>query len=150
VRYKALHQITAAAGLMTIASFLLATVVSETIGDLELIAEVKKMIVDGLLLLLVCIPLTVISGKRMAALYPNNPYVEAKARRMKWIAINAVIFLIPLALGLNYLAQIGRFDIIFYSLQILEFICGATNIFLFTKMFSDGRQINNSNITLDN
>lgn len=95
-------------------------------------------------------PLTVFSGKRMAIFYPNNPWVEAKAKRMKLIGINAAIFLIPLALILNYFAQNNQLDINFYSLQVLEIICGLANIVLFTKMFRDGRQINNKEFPLDN
>jgi hypothetical protein len=150
VNYKLLHQATATIAFLTIVSFMVFTLVSEFIGDYVLIAVTKKNIVYGLLLLIICMPLTVLSGKKRAVLYPNNPWVEAKAKRMRLIGINAIILLIPLALMLNYLAQNNQLDIYFYSLQALEIICGLANMALFTKMFSNARQINNKVFPLDN
>ncbi len=150
MNYKLLHQTAATIAFATIASFLLSTLTAEFIGDHELIAVVKKAIVYGLSILIICIPLTVISGKRLAAFYPNNLYVKAKTKRMKWIGINAVIFLIPLAITLNYFAQNNQLDMSFYSLQALEIVCGLINIFLFIKMFADGRQIDSKVLALKN
>ncbi|BBB90952.1 MAG TPA: hypothetical protein PKA28_18460 [Methylomusa anaerophila] len=150
MNYKLFHQTTAAIAFLTIVSFLVSTLVSELIGDHNLIAVVKRTIVYGLSILIVCMPLLVVSGRKLAASYPNNPYVGAKAKRMKWIALNAIIFLIPLAVTLNYLAQNNQLNISFYSLQALEIICGSVNILLFGKMYTDGRQINSEVFPLNN
>lgn len=150
MNYKLLHQTTAAIAFLTIMSFMVFTLVSEFSGDHAFIAVTKQNIVYGLLVLIICMPLTVLSGKKRAVLYPNNPWVEAKNRRMKLIGINAIVFLIPLALMLNYLAQNNQINVYFYSLQALEIICGLVNMVLFTKMFNNARQINDKALPLTN
>lgn len=142
MNYKFLHKTAGMIAFATIASFLVATLLSELTGNHELIALAKTTIVYALPILFICMPFTVISGKKQAIAYPNNYWVETKSKRMKLIGINAIILLTPLALALHYFAQNNQFDVKFYSLQVFEIICGLINMLLFSKMVADGRKIN--------
>nr|WP_092069510.1 hypothetical protein [Dendrosporobacter quercicolus]NSL47499.1 DenI [Dendrosporobacter quercicolus DSM 1736]SDL91989.1 hypothetical protein SAMN04488502_1011179 [Dendrosporobacter quercicolus] len=146
---RVFHQITAVIALLTICTFLLSSVTAELIGEPALIAGVKKLIVYGLSIVLICMPLLVASGRKLAAYYPGQPLIEAKTRRMKWIGVNGIVFLTPLAFILDYFAQNAQFDLSFFAFQILEIVCGGVNIFLFSHMFMDGKQISRSKITLE-
>ena len=143
---KAFHQMAAVVALFTIAAFLLSSLAAELSGDPALIARVKKAIVYGLAILVVCMPLLVISGKKLAVSYPGHPLLDRKIRRMKQIGVNAVLFLIPLAFILEYLAGSARLDLNFYAFQALEFVCGGLNLFWLSKMVADGRAFNREKV----
>jgi len=135
------HRLAAIAAFGIIASFMIATIVSEFNGDHELIAIVKKSIYFTIPFLVIFMVITVVSGRKLASSYQHNPYVESKAKRMKWIGLNAFIFLIPLAVVLHLFAESGRIDTTFYLLQLVEIVFGIINLYLFVKMFREGKQI---------
>jgi hypothetical protein len=97
----------AAAGtiaLLTICTFWLSTVAVELVGTPGRIAAVKTAILYGMALL---IPAMVAAGASGAALGRGMklPQVAAKARRMKLIAANGVILLLPSAVFLALRAR---------------------------------------------
>ena len=118
----------AAGGLafLTIAVFWLSTVLSETMGSHEEIALVKTAILFGMAVL---IPSLMIAGGTGFSLGSKwkSPIIAAKARRMRLIALNGVLILLPSAITLAMMAQSGTFDLTFYAVQALELIAGAAN-----------------------
>lgn len=64
--------------------------------------------------------------------------VEAKKKRMPLIAANGLLVLIPCAIVLNRWAAAGSFDTIFYVVQAIELIAGATNFALMGLNVRDG------------
>lgn len=149
MRLKLLNRIASITAFLMIICFMTSSLVSEFIGDHILIAAVKRTILYALLLLIICMILTAVSERKLTILYPNNFYELRRVRRIKWIGLNGAIFLAPLAITLNYLAQNDRIGTTFYLLQSLEIICGLINIFLFIKMFVEGKKINSLNKTSD-
>ena len=59
-------------------------------------------------------------------------------RRMRLIAANGVLILIPAALFLAARAKAGQFDIAFSTVQALELLAGATNLTLLALNMRDG------------
>ena len=57
---------------------------------------------------------------------------------MKIIAANGILILLPSAIFLAMRAQASQFDTIFYAIQGLELIAGATNITLLSQNMKDG------------
>ena len=62
----------------------------------------------------------------------------AKFRRMPWIAANGILILIPAALILASKARAAEFDAVFYAVQALELVAGATNFTLLSLNMRDG------------
>lgn len=149
MRLKLLNRIASITAFLMITCFMTSSLVSEFIGDHILIAAVKRTILYALLLLIICMILTAVSQRKLTILHPNNSYELRRVKRIKCIGLNGAIFLAPLAITLNYLAQNDRIDTTFYLLQSLEIICGLINIFLFIKMFVDEKKVNRLSKTSD-
>lgn len=133
----------AAAGtiaLLTICTFWLSTVAVELVGTPGRIAAVKTAILYGMALL---IPAMVAAGASGAALGRGMklPQVAAKARRMKLIAANGVILLLPSAVFLALRARAGSFDGWFATVQAVELAAGAANITLLSLNLRDGLRL---------
>ena len=133
----------AAAGtiaLSTICTFWLSTVAVELVGGSGQIAAVKTAILYGMALL---IPAMAAAGASGAALGRgmNLPQVAAKARRMKIIAANGVILLLPSAVFLALRARAGSFNGWFATVQAVELMAGATNITLLSLNLRDGLRL---------
>lgn len=138
---KLLYRISSFSAFVLIVGFMFSSLASEFFGDYILIANVKKIIFFTLPLLIICMIITGISARKLTVLYPNIPYNQLVVRRVKYIGLNGVMFLAPLATVLNYLAQNNLINLRFYLLQSLEIFFGLMNIFFFIKMFSDGRKL---------
>ncbi|MGR3758603.1 hypothetical protein ACUXV3_00500 [Roseobacteraceae bacterium NS-SX3] len=133
-------RIHAAAGglaLATISAFWLSTALSELFASHETIAMVKTAILYGMALL---IPAMATAGASGASLGKGwkLPQVAAKARRMKIIAANGLLLLLPSAVFLALKAQAGQFDGWFYAVQFIELAAGAANITLLARNMRDG------------
>ena len=76
-----------------------------------------------------------LAGKRKGGL------IDKKKKRMPFIAANGILILIPAAVYLNHLASNGIFDTLFYSIQALELVAGATNLFLMSLNIRDGMKL---------
>jgi hypothetical protein len=132
-----IHVISACLALATISSFWLSTLVSEALGDHALIVTVKTGVLYGMLVL---IPSMATAGATGAAMGRGwkLPQVARKSRRMKLIAANGLLILLPSAFFLASLARAGNFGGLFYGIQGLELIAGATNITLLSLNMRDG------------
>ena len=67
--------------------------------------------------------------------------IAAKCRRIPFIAANGMLILLPCAFFLNNRASAGQFDSVFYIVQIVELIAGATNLTLLGLSMKDGFSI---------
>lgn len=137
---KTIHPIAGALALLTILTFWLSTVLSELLGPAAMIVTVKTLIPWGLLILIPALMAAggsgfVLSKKR------RGGYVDAKRKRMPFIAANGVLILIPAALFLAWKARAGEFDGAFYSVQLLELAAGAVNLALLGLNMRDGLRI---------
>ena len=137
---KTIHPVAGAVGLLTIATFWLSTVVSELFGSHALVTGVKTTIPWGFLLLVPALATAGGSGFSLAK-GAKTGLVRAKAKRMPFIAGNGILILIPAALFLASKARADEFDGIFYLVQALELIAGATNITLLGLNMRDGLKL---------
>lgn len=136
---KQVHRLAGTAALLLAFSFLSATAYAELMHDPALIYRVKKFIVLTIPLMLVLMPLSALSGRKMAG-KSRNPIIKRKSRRLRFIAINGIM-LVLLAI-LLYLKAAGRnFDTGFWVLQALELMLGALNIVLLALMARDGMKL---------
>ena len=125
-------KIHAAAGtlaLITITTFWGSTILTELFGSHSQVATLKMGILWGMLIL---IPSMATAGATGAALGRKwrLPQVAAKSKRMKFIAANGLLVLVPSAVFLAFRAGSGQFDGLFYTVQAVELMAGATNITL--------------------
>jgi len=135
------HPVAGVLALLTIATFWFSTAVSELFASQAVITSVKTAIPWGFLLL---IPALAAAGGSGFALAKGRrvALIEAKMKRMRIIAANGIVILIPSALFLASKARSGEFDAAFYAVQALELIAGATNVALLTRNMLDGLKLN--------
>jgi len=132
-----LHAIAGTIAMLTILIFWASTIISELFGSHAQITSVKTLVLYGMILL---IPSMIATGASGASLGKGwkLPVVGRKAKRMKIIAANGILILIPSAFFLASKAQAGAFDTVFYVAQAAEIIAGATNITLLSLNMRDG------------
>lgn len=122
---------------LLIAAFLSATLVVELLGQPQAIAQVKGLILIGLLLLIPALALAGGSGVAMAGRTPRGPAAR-KLGRMRIIASNGLLILLPAAVFLAWKAQAHDFDSAFYAVQALELAAGLVNLLLLGANIVDG------------
>jgi hypothetical protein len=133
----ALHALAATVALLTVVTFLTATVVAELFFDTLFVAAVKHAIVLGLWVLIPALALTAGTGFALGR-GRTGRLLEGKRQRMPFIALNGLLGLLPAALFLNYKAQAGAFDTAFYLVQGLEFLLGMVQTGLLARNFLAG------------
>ena len=134
------HAIAGVVGFLTIATFWISTAITELIGSDTAISTVKSGIVWGMMVL---IPAMVIAGGSGMSLGQRrkDKGVLAKKKRMPFIALNGLLILLPSAIFLASKANAGAFDGVFYAVQGLELIAGATNLTLMGLNIRDGLRL---------
>lgn len=137
---KIVHPLAGSLALLTMATFWLSTLVSELFASQAVVASVKTTLPWGFLLLIPAMAALggsglALAGGRRAAL------ITGKIKRMRIIAANGILVLIPSALFLASKAHGGQFDTTFYAAQALELVAGATNIALLTRNMLDGLKL---------
>lgn len=137
---RTVHPIVGAVALMTIATFWLSTVISELFGAHALVTTVKTTLPWGFLILIPALAAAGGSGLSLAG-GSKIGLAGAKAKRMPFIAGNGILILIPSALYLASKARAGEFDCLFYAVQALELIAGATNLSLLGLNMRDGLKL---------
>lgn len=135
-----IHATAGTLALATISTFWTATALSELFGSHATIATVKTAILYGMVIL---IPAMATAGATGASLGKGwkLPQVAAKSRRMKVIAANGLLVLLPSAVFLAFRAQAGIFDTSFVLVQVLELLAGAINITLLSLNLRDGLRL---------
>lgn len=135
-RLALVHKTAGFAALTLISSLFAASLLVEIFGTAAQIATVKQGIVYALGVLIPLMAATGLSGRALAR--PHGALLRAKQRRMRLMALNAVLILIPLAVTLNILAQRHDFSLTFALLQALELLAGALNVTLMIRNIRDG------------
>jgi hypothetical protein len=131
------HAVAGALALLTICIFWSATAITELFGDVSAIGVVKNGILAGMLVL---IPLMAVAGASGFSLGKGwrSPVVQRKKQRMKIIASNGILILLPSAVFLASKAEASEFDMAFVAVQALELFAGAVNITLLSLNMRDG------------
>jgi|SRR5579871_5317648 len=134
---KIVHPAAGTVAILTIATFWLSTVISELFASPAVVTGVKTAIPWGFALLIPALAAAggsgfALTGGRRAVL------IKRKMTRMRLIAANGVLVLIPSALFLAAKARAADFDSWFYAVQALELLAGATNIVLLGRNVIDG------------
>ena len=138
---KRLHLAAALLATVIVTVFCAATLTVELLGTRPQIALVKQLIVfPGLAILIPALVVTGLSGNRLARGH-RHPLVGRKMTRMRLIAGNGILILVPCALYLSHLASANRFDARFATIQGLEICAGITNIVLMALNIRDGLRI---------
>jgi hypothetical protein len=135
-----LHGIFGVVALLCIASFWLSTVVSELFLDQAAVTAVKNAVLTGMWLLIPSMAATGGSGFSLAK-GRGGRLVNVKGQRMKIVAANGLLVLLPSAFVLASWANAGRFDGVFYALQGVELLAGAVNITLLMLNMRDGLKL---------
>ena len=135
-----LHRIAGGMALLLITTFWVSTVVVELRGNVAEIILVKTAIAYGLLALIPCLIATGASGFRLSG-GKKAGLLGVKLRRMKIIAGNGVLCLMPCAISLALMAQQERFGVVFAVIQGIELLAGAINIYLIGRNVRDGMRL---------
>ncbi|MHB8254267.1 MAG: hypothetical protein ACYDEV_11335 [Acidiferrobacter sp.] len=139
---KIIHRVSGLLATVTIATFLTATLSAWLGGSHATIALVAHRIVaPGLFILIPALAATGGSGfwlsrSRMGRL------VSVKIRRMRLIAMNGLLVLVPTAMVLDYLTHAGSFSAPFIIIQVVEWLAGAVNMTLMGLNIRDGLRMN--------
>ena len=137
---RKIHATAAVTAFLLIALFWISTVISEIFLSHQAVLTVKTVIVFAVFLLIVAMATTGATGFKMAG-KSQNPTIVAKRRRMPMIAANGLLILLPCAFFLYSKALSGQFDGVFYAIQVVELVAGATNLFLMFKSMQDAKNI---------
>lgn len=134
---KILHRLAGTLALLLISSFWLATILTELSGREEAIFLAKRSILYAMALLIPSLMITAGSGVALAGKRAGR-LVNAKKKRMPFIALNGLLILVPSAAFLWWKAGQGEFDLSFAVVQAIELAAGATNITLMGLNMRDG------------
>ncbi|WP_445253708.1 ferredoxin--NADP reductase [Ochrobactrum sp. MYb379] len=137
---RIIHPVAGLIALLTIATFWFSTVISELFLSEAAVVAVKTTLPWGFLLLVPA--LAAAGGSGFFLSYGQRTgLVGAKLKRMPFIAANGLLILIPAALFLASKARAGEFDTVFYVVQAVELIAGATNLTLLGLGMRDGMKL---------
>lgn len=132
------HRIAGILAMLCIATFFVSTLAVELFGSHAAVAQAKSLIVTpGLWILIPAIAAAGGSGMFLGRSRQGR-LVDAKKKRMPFIAANGLLVLLPCAIVLNRWAGAGSFDTAFYVVQAIELIAGATNLTLMGLNVRDG------------
>jgi hypothetical protein len=138
---KRAHLVVGILATLCIATFFLSTIITELFGSHAAVAQLKSLIVmPGLWFM---VPLMAAAGGSGMFLAKSRKgrLVDAKKKRMPYIAANGLLVLVPCAIVLNRWAAAGSFDTTFYVVQAIELIAGATNLTLMGLNARDGMRM---------
>lgn len=135
-----IHATAGGIAFLLIATFWTSTLLSELFGDEAAVTSIKNFILWGMMVL---IPAVMIAGGSGFSLGKGRRgrLVESKKKRMPIIGVNGLLILVPCAFFLASRANAGEFDTVFYTVQGLELIAGATNLTLMGLNIRDGLQM---------
>lgn len=135
---KLAHLIAGLLAPLCIATFFLATILTELFGSHAAVALVKSMIVTPGLWIMVPLMAAVGGSGMVLGRLRKGRLVDAKKKRMPFIAANGLLVLVPCAIVLDRWAAAGAFDTAFYVVQAIELIAGAANLALMVLNARDG------------
>lgn len=134
---RVVHAVAGAVAMLVIAIFWTSTALSELFGSHATITLVKTTIPWGFLVLIPALMATGGSGFRLAG-NRRAGLIGAKMGRMKLVAANGLLVLLPAAMFLASRAERSAFDTTFYAVQAVELAAGLLNITLIGLNLRDG------------
>lgn len=135
------HRIAAILATLVMAAFFASTVLVEMFGSAQAVASVKAWIVTpGLWILIPAMAVTGGSGFFLSRTRQGR-LPQVKGKRMRWIAANGVLVLVPCAILLDRWAAAGAIDATFYVVQTMELMAGAVNLCLMGLNVRDGLRL---------
>lgn len=134
---KRLHAASGSLALLTLLSFWISTAVAEGFLGWPAVVAVKGAIVNGLFVLVPAMAVTGITGAVLSKGHGGG-LVVAKTKRMKILAMNGVLVMIPAALFLNFKATANEADALFFLVQVIELAVGAVQIAFLVMNARDG------------
>ncbi len=134
------HLVAAAVATATILSFLASTVAVELVGGPAHVAQVKRSVAWGLLVLVPAMAAAGATGVRLAA-GRSGRMLRTKLRRTVIVAANGMLVLVPAALYLDRLAQRRELGRTFAVVQALEIVAGLANLVLVGLNVRDGLRL---------
>ena len=142
-----IHAAAGAIALITVSVFWLSTAAVELFGDAAAVTTVKNCVLAGTAVL---IPAMIVVGASGFSLGKGwkSPVVARKKQRMRIIAANGLLVLVPSAFLLSGLADAGRFDNLFTIVQAIELVAGAVNITLLSLNMRDGLSLRRKPVRL--
>lgn len=135
-----LHGVFGGLALLCIITFWLSTFVSELFMSQASVVAVKNGVLTGMWVLVPAMAMTGGSGFSLAK-RRGGRLVSIKGKRMRMIAANGLLVLLPSAFVLARWANAGSFDSAFYALQGLELLAGAVNFTLLALNMRDGLKL---------
>lgn len=135
---KRAHLVTGILASLCIATFFLSTILTELFGSHAAVAQLKSLIVTPGLWIMVPLMAAAGGSGMFLAKSRKGRLVDAKKKRMPFIAANGLLVLVPCAIVLSRWAAAGSFDTTFYLVQAIELIAGATNLTLMGLNARDG------------
>ncbi|ETA53376.1 hypothetical protein [Ponticoccus alexandrii] len=134
------HPIAGMAAGALIVGFQAATIRAELSGSLAEIRAVKEGVLYALPVLAICLMTVGGSGRALAGPRPKG-VAQRKRDRMKLIAANGLIVLVPAAVFLHWRAQTVGVDAVFQAVQAVEIVAGLTNLVLIGRSARDGLRL---------
>lgn len=138
---KRAHLIAGLLAPLCIATFFLSTIFVELFGSYAAVTRLKSLIVTPGLWIMVPLMAAAGGSGMLLARSRNGRLVDAKRKRMPFIAVNGLLVLVPCAFVLNQWATAGSFDTSFYVVQVVELFAGAANLTLMGLNARDGLQM---------
>ena len=135
---KLAHLIAGILAPLCIATFFLSTILTEFFGLHAAVAQLKSLIVTPGLWIMVPLMAAAGGSGMFLARSRKGRLVDAKKKRMPFIAENGLLVLVPCAIVLNRWAAAGSFDTAFYVVQTIELVAGAANLALMGLNARDG------------
>jgi hypothetical protein len=123
---------------LCIATFFLSTVLTELFGSHAAVTQIKSPIVSPGLWIMVPLMAAAGGSGMFLSRARKGKLVDAKKKRMPFIAANGLLVLVPCAIVLNRWAAAGSFDNAFYAVQTIELVAGAANLALMGLNARDG------------
>jgi hypothetical protein len=135
-----LHGLLGSVALICLAAFWVSTLTSEVFLSQVSVVAVKNAILAAMWVLIPSLAATGASGFALSRSRKGR-LVDVKMKRMRIIAANGLLVLLPCAFALASMANAGRFDSVFYGVQAIELIAGAVNFTLLTLNMRDGLRL---------
>lgn len=135
-----LHAAAGAIALLCIAAFWTSTLASELFLGESAVVAVKNGILTAMWVMIPAMAATGASGFSLAR-GRTGRLLDVKKRRMRIVAANGLLVLLPCAIALARMAGAGQFDGWFYGVQGLELVAGAVNFSLLVLNMRDGLRL---------
>ncbi len=132
-----IHASVGGLAMLCILSFWMSTAIAELLLAPTAVVAVKQAILQGMWLLIPAMAIAAGSGFSLAGARTGH-LVDAKKKRMPFIALNGLLVMVPAAFFLSHKATIGEFDAVFYGVQVLELAVGLVQLVLIGLNFRDG------------